>query len=141
LISIDFVRCGANRSIKSYIYPRKKVPLRNPICVTLEANKWLASIATKSSSNVSSIGIGIVATMAIDETLDDDLVAIDASHLFASSVTQIGFRKGTFLRGYMYDFIERFAPHLTKSMVDQATQCHGKQEMDELFKDVILPEH
>jgi LysR family transcriptional regulator, cys regulon transcriptional activator len=41
----------------------------------------------------------------------------------------------------MYDFIERFAPHLTKSMVDKATQCHGKQEMDELFKDINLPEH
>ena len=87
------------------------------------------------------VGIGIVATMAIDENLDDDLVAIDASHLFDSSVTQIGFRKGTFLRGYMYDFIERFAPHLTKARVDKATQCHGKQEMDELFQDVDLPEH
>ena len=87
------------------------------------------------------VGIGIVATMAIDENLDDDLVAIDASHLFDSSITQIGFRKGTFLRGYMYDFIERFAPHLTASMVDKATQCHSKQEMDELFQDIDLPEH
>lgn len=87
------------------------------------------------------VGIGIVASMAIDEHLDDDLVAIDASHLFASSVTQIGFRKGTFLRGYMYDFIERFAPHLTPNMVNKATQCHSKQEMDELFQDVELPVH
>jgi LysR family cys regulon transcriptional activator len=87
------------------------------------------------------VGIGIVATMAIDENLDDDLVAIDASHLFASSVTQIGFRKGTFLRGYMYDFIERFAPHLTAPMVKKATQCHNKQEMEELFQDIDLPEH
>lgn len=87
------------------------------------------------------VGIGIVATMAIDEEVDDDLVAIDASHLFASSVTQIGFRKGTFLRGYMYDFIERFAPHLTADMVDKATKCHGKQEMDELFQEVELPVH
>jgi LysR family cys regulon transcriptional activator len=87
------------------------------------------------------VGIGIVATMAIDENLDDDLVAIDASHLFDSSITQIGFRKGTFLRGYMFDFIERFAPHLTKAMVTKATQCHNKQEMDELFKEIDLPEH
>jgi LysR family cys regulon transcriptional activator len=41
---------------------------------------------------------------------DDDLVALDARHLFASSVTSIGCRKGTFLRGYMYDFIEDFRP-------------------------------
>lgn len=87
------------------------------------------------------VGIGIVASMAIDKELDNDLVAIDASHLFASSVTQIGFRKGTFLRGYMYDFIERFAPHLTKPMVDKAIKCVNKQEMDELFEDVELPVH
>ena len=87
------------------------------------------------------VGIGIVATMAIDKNLDSDLVAIDASHLFGSSVTQIGFRKGTFLRGYMYDFIERFAPHLTKTMVDKATKCQNKQEMEELFEGVELPVH
>jgi len=87
------------------------------------------------------VGIGIVATMAIDENLDSDLVAIDASHLFASSVTQIGFRKGTFLRGYMFDFIQRFAPHLTEAIVKKAILCHNKQEMDELFEDVELPVH
>jgi LysR family cys regulon transcriptional activator len=86
------------------------------------------------------VGIGIVATMAINDQMDDDLVAIDASHLFASSITQIGFRKGTFLRGYMYDFIERFAPHLTVDRVNKATRCHNKQEMDELFQDIDLPE-
>jgi len=87
------------------------------------------------------VGVGIVASMAVDEGLDDDLVAIDASHLFDSSITQIGFRKGTFLRGYMYDFIERFAPHLTPAMVDKATQCHNRQELDALFATIELPEH
>ena len=45
------------------------------------------------------LGIGIIAAMAYDETTDGDLVALDASHLFASSVTQIGCRRDTFLRG------------------------------------------
>src|SRR5690625_2551977 len=45
------------------------------------------------------LGIGIIASMAYDETLDTDLLALDASHLFESSVTRIGFRRGTFLRG------------------------------------------
>src|SRR5690554_7452469 len=45
--------------------------------------------------------------------------ALDASKLFRPSVTRIGFRKGTFLRGYMYDFMQRFAPHLTKEMVER----------------------
>lgn len=87
------------------------------------------------------IGIGIVASMALDPELDDDLLAIDASHLFAPSVTKIGFRKGTFLRRYMYDFIGAFAPHLTRALIEQATQCHNKQELDALFANIELPEH
>lgn len=66
------------------------------------------------------VGVGIVASMALDKEQDSDLVAIDASHLFAPSVTQIGFRKGTFLRGYMYDFISAFAPHLSRDLVEKA---------------------
>lgn len=85
------------------------------------------------------IGVGIVARMAVDELEDDDLVILDASHLFESSITSIGFRKGTFLRGYMSDFIERFAPHLTREVQEQVMQCRSKTEVDELFKHTELP--
>ncbi|MFL0807184.1 MAG: HTH-type transcriptional regulator CysB [Oceanobacter sp.] len=85
------------------------------------------------------VGIGIVASMAIDPELDKDLVAIDASHLFASSVTKIGFRKGTFLRGYMYDFISAFAPHLTRPVVDKVLQTPAKADVEALFEGVELP--
>ena len=47
------------------------------------------------------IGVGIVAGMAFDAVADEGLVSMDASHLFDSSVTHIGFRRGTFLRRYM----------------------------------------
>lgn len=87
------------------------------------------------------LGVGIVASMSIDPDKDGDLVAIDAQHLFDHSVTKIGFRKGTFLRGFMYDFIQKFAPHLTKQMVDKAALCHSKAEVDELFADVQIPIH
>lgn len=56
------------------------------------------------------LGVGIVAKMAVDPVLDSDLVMIDAGHLFEPSVTKIGFRRGTFLRGFMYDFMHEFAP-------------------------------
>ena len=85
------------------------------------------------------LGIGIVAGMAYDETADQDLVALDASHLFASSVTKIGCRRGTFLRGYMYEFIEDFAPHLNRDVVQEAFQRHTKAELDELFSHLELP--
>lgn len=85
------------------------------------------------------VGIGVMATMAVDKQNDQDLVAIDASHLFKPSTTKIGFRKGTFLRYYMYDFIERFAPHLTRDIVDKATMLKNADEIDELFKGFKLP--
>ena len=85
------------------------------------------------------LGVGIVASMAYDEKLDSDLVAIDASHLFEASVTKIGFRRGSFLRGYMYDFIEMFAPHLTQDLIQETSYRHSKAELDDLFKDIVLP--
>ncbi|MBA1279489.1 HTH-type transcriptional regulator CysB [Pseudomonas stutzeri] len=85
------------------------------------------------------LGVGIVARMAVDAKLDPDLVVLDASELFEASVTKIGFRRGTFLRGFMADFIETFAPHLDREMLEKAVQCRNKVELDELFQNVELP--
>jgi LysR family transcriptional regulator, cys regulon transcriptional activator len=65
------------------------------------------------------LGVGIVASMAYDEKTDKDLVHLPADHLFETSVTHIGFRRGMLLRGYMYDFIETFAPHLKRALVEE----------------------
>lgn len=86
------------------------------------------------------LGVGIIATMAVDSKVDADLVALDASHIFRPSVTHIGFRKGTFLRRYMYDFITRFAPHLTRERVDAAIACSTRAEREALFADLELPQ-
>ncbi len=86
------------------------------------------------------MGVGIVAHMAVDEALDEDLVALDASHLFASSTTKIGIRRGTFMRGYMYDFLERFAPHLTRDRVEEALTAGPRHEQS-LFDELNLPEY
>lgn len=85
------------------------------------------------------LGIGIVAHMAYNETADADLVALSAEHLFDSSVTRIGCRRGTFVRGYMYDFIELFAPHLTKERVAAAMQLTHSDQVDRLFAGIELP--
>jgi LysR family cys regulon transcriptional activator len=85
------------------------------------------------------LGVGIIAKQAYDAELDSDLVALDASHLFQASTTRIGFRRGTFLRGYMYDFIELFAPHLTKDVVSEAFSRNTKADLEELFSGIELP--
>jgi LysR family cys regulon transcriptional activator len=85
------------------------------------------------------LGVGIIAKMAYDEELDKDLVALDASKLFQPSITKIGFRRGTFIRGFMYEFIESFAPHLSRNMVEKAYSCSSRLELDELFEHITLP--
>lgn len=85
------------------------------------------------------LGVGVIASMAIDPSHDADLLSLPAEHLFAPSTTKIGFRKGTFLRSYMYDFLEGFAPHLTRNRVDQAMLKKSQEEIDRLFKEVELP--
>ncbi len=87
------------------------------------------------------LGVGIVARMAYDEKLDEDLVALDASHLFGKSVTKIGIRKDTFLRGYMYEFIRLFAPHLTQDVINTAMQLKEQTAINALFDDVSLPHY
>src|SRR6185369_9674842 len=66
------------------------------------------------------LGVGILAKMAFDEKRDRELRAIDASHLFESSTTRLGVKRGTYLRRYAYEFIEFFAPHLPRSVVQRA---------------------
>ncbi|WP_280547790.1 HTH-type transcriptional regulator CysB [Halomonas sp. 11-S5] len=84
------------------------------------------------------MGVGIVAHMAVDAEHDTDLVAVEAAHLFASSTTKIGIRRGTFMRGYMYDFLEGFAGHLTRDLVDAALAA-GPRHEEPLFTDIALP--
>lgn len=70
------------------------------------------------------LGIGILAQMAFDPTRDKHLRAIDASHLFEPSTTRIGITRNSYLRGYVYDFIGMFAPHLNHSVITTAMEGH-----------------
>ncbi len=65
------------------------------------------------------LGVGLLASMAYDPERDTQLRALPADHLFEPSWTRIGIRKGMYLRGYMYAFIELFAPHLTREKVSE----------------------
>lgn len=84
------------------------------------------------------LGVGIVAHMAFDPELDTDLVALEADHLFESSTTKIGIRRGTFMRGYMYDFVKGFAGHLDRDLVDAALEAGPRHEQG-LFEGIELP--
>lgn len=39
----------------------------------------------------------------------------------------------------MYDFMERFAPHLTRNVVDQAIALKNAAEINQMFESMDLP--
>ncbi len=69
------------------------------------------------------MGVGIVASIAVDPERDQHLRTLDARHLFRINVTRLAIKRGTWLRGYLYHFIETFAPSLTREVVDAALQA------------------
>jgi len=85
------------------------------------------------------LGVGIVASVAIDPAQDSDFTIIDASHLFPIHTTWIGFRRGTLLRNYAYDFMQLFGPHLTRRLVDRAIEARDAEAQTELFRKISLP--
>lgn len=60
------------------------------------------------------LGVGLVANVAYDAERDVNLRMIDTAQLFPASTTWVGVRRGSYLRGFVYDFIELFAPHLDR---------------------------
>ena len=72
------------------------------------------------------MGVGIVATMAFDAKRDRSLRSLDAGHLFASNTTRVAVRRGSLLRGYAYAFIELFAPHLSRDVIEKALAGEGE---------------
>ena len=68
------------------------------------------------------LGVGIMAAMAFDAKRDRGLKALDAAHLFESSTTRLGIKRGAYLRRYAYEFIELFAPQLPRTVVEPAVR-------------------
>jgi LysR family transcriptional regulator, cys regulon transcriptional activator len=72
------------------------------------------------------LGVGIVAEMAMEHNGNHGLQAIGAKHLFAPNVTRIAVRRGAYLRSYIYDFILRLSPEITRADIEQALSPSGE---------------
>lgn len=76
------------------------------------------------------LGIGILAQMSFIPERDNHLRMLEAAHLFRPSTTRIAIRKNEYLRGYTYDFIELFAPHLSREVVSRAMHLSSKNDSE-----------
>lgn len=59
------------------------------------------------------LGVGIISSRAFREGKDEGLKALDCEHLFPPQTTRLAFKRGTYLRSYIVEFIRLFAPHVT----------------------------
>jgi len=63
------------------------------------------------------LGIAIVAALAYEKREDRGLRALEAGHLFEPNKIYIGVHKHAYLRQYAFDFMQLFAPAITKEKV------------------------
>lgn len=66
------------------------------------------------------LGIGIVAEMAMTHDARPGLVYRPLGHLFGSNVTRVAFRKGVYLRNFVYEFAEYLSDRLPRQLVMKA---------------------
>ena len=70
------------------------------------------------------LGVGIAAEMAVRDVVADgdksDLCVRPAGHLFGKNVTRVAFKRGAYLRNFVYQFAELLSDGLTRNLIDQA---------------------
>ena len=67
------------------------------------------------------LGIGIVAEIAMrEEPQGGDLVPRPVGHLFGQNVARIAFKRGAYLRNFVYAFAEMLSDRLSRPLVERA---------------------
>jgi LysR family transcriptional regulator, cys regulon transcriptional activator len=69
----------------------------------------------------SGLGVGIVAEMATrDDPIGGDLVSRSVGHLFGDNVSRVAFKRGAYLRSFVYTFAELLSERLTRALILKA---------------------
>jgi len=76
------------------------------------------------------LGIGIIASVAFDQVKDVGLRLLSCDHLFERNTAWIALRKGHYLRGFVYRFLEHCDPQLTMQAIKEAILSSQGLEMD-----------
>jgi LysR family transcriptional regulator, cys regulon transcriptional activator len=71
------------------------------------------------------LGVGIAAEMAVRELMNDknnanDLVVRPAGQLFGQNITRIAFKRGAYLRNFVFRFAELLSDRLDRKLIERA---------------------
>jgi LysR family cys regulon transcriptional activator len=72
------------------------------------------------------LGIGILAELAVrDDPPGGDLVSRPVGHLFGQNVTRVAFKRGAYLRNFVYAFAEMLSDRLSRALIARAMGNDG----------------
>ncbi len=72
------------------------------------------------------LGVGIVTELAMrTDPPEPDLVARPLGHLFGNNVTRVAFKRGAYLRQFVYAFAALLSPRLSAAFIEQAMSGRG----------------
>jgi LysR family cys regulon transcriptional activator len=75
------------------------------------------------------LGVGIVSELATrDDPPGGELVSRPVGHLFGQNVTRIAFKRGAYLRNFVYAFAEMLSDRLSRALIAQAMEGTGGQD-------------
>jgi LysR family cys regulon transcriptional activator len=67
------------------------------------------------------LGVGILAEMAVkDDPPGGELIAKPVGHLFGQNVSRVAFKRGAYLRNFVYTFAELLSDRLTRALIMRA---------------------
>ncbi len=67
------------------------------------------------------LGVGIVAEISVrDDPPGGDLVSRPVGHLFGQSITRVAFKRGAYLRNFVYSFAEMLSDRLSRALIIRA---------------------
>jgi LysR family cys regulon transcriptional activator len=72
------------------------------------------------------LGVGIVTELAMrTEPPEPELAWRPLGHLFGANVTRVAFKRGAYLRQFVYAFAEMLAPRLSSTLIERAMSGQG----------------
>lgn len=84
------------------------------------------------------LGVGIIANMAYEKDLDEDLVKIPIDNLFEPCLVNVVFDKNFYFREYVFSFLQSLAPHLSKELILQAQQTRSQNKVAKLIDEKMI---
>ncbi len=77
------------------------------------------------------LGVGIVSELAMrDDPPGGELVWRPLGHLFGQNITHIAFKRGAYLRNYVYAFAEMLSDRLSRALIERAMKGHDDAGTD-----------